>query len=293
MKNYLALVETILNTGHKKNDRTGIGTLSVFGPQLSFNLQEGFPLLTSRKINIKAIIYELLWFLKGDTNIKYLNENGVHIWDDWADEEGNLGPIYGQQWREYLYPEINFDHNHVKFIMYDPLAHFIGQISKNPNSRRLLMSNWRYEFLPVEGESYKEAIEDGRMALPPCHGNIIQAYVHDGKLSLKVYSRSQDVLIGTVFNVVTYALLTHILAHQTGLEVDQLIYTMGDTHIYLNQLEQAQELIKREPYPLPQFSFSEDLLSLTVKPFPEEYNYSDFIITNYQHHPAIKIPVNS
>ncbi len=281
MQQYLNLVKTILNTGIKKDDRTGVGTLSIFGPQLCFDLSEGLPIITTRKINIEAIIYELLWFLKGDTNVHYLNDNNIHIWDQWADENGNLGPMYGEQWR-YKPQETSYG---ISMPPIDQIDNIITQLCCLPNSRRHIIVNWDLYTLPDERFSPQENVQHGKAALSPCHGNIIQFYIANNKLSCSVYSRSQDVLIGTVFNIVLYALLTHIVSQQCNLKVGNLIYTMGDTHIYLNHLEQAQLLLTRKPYELP-------ILAVNKAKSINDYDITDFKLFNYQYHPVIKIPVN-
>ncbi|MCU6790767.1 MULTISPECIES: thymidylate synthase [Paenibacillus] len=259
MKAYLDLLRDVLDNGAQKGDRTGTGTISVFGRQMRINLQEGFPLLTTKKLHIKSIVHELLWFLSGNTNIKYLRDNGVRIWDEWADEEGNLGRVYGAQWRTWLGPNGQ---------VVDQITNVIGQIKSNPDSRRHLVSAWN----PAE--------VDG-MALPPCH-YAFQFYVANGKLSCMFQMRSIDTFLGLPFNLASYALLTHMIAQQCDLEVGDLIWTGGDTHIYLNHLEQVELQLTREPFPLP---------TLHIKRKPDsifDYTFEDFEFVSYQAHPGIK-----
>jgi len=262
LQQYLQLLEDILENGVQKNDRTGVGTLSVFGRQLRFNLQEGFPLITTKKLHIRSIIYELLWFLSGNTNVRYLQENGVTIWDEWADENGELGPVYGAQWRSWK----GADGKTV-----DQISEVIDQIKMNPNSRRLLVSAWN-------------VAELDKMKLPPCH-YAFQFYVADGKLSCMWQQRSVDTFLGLPFNIASYALLTHMIAQQCDLDVGELIFTGGDVHLYLNHLEQAKLQLTREPRPLPK---------LIIKRKPESifaYEFDDFEIVDYNPHPHIKAPV--
>lgn len=259
MKTYLTYLQTILDHGTKKIDRTGTGTLSIFGYQMRFNLQEGFPLLTTKKLHLKSIIHELLWFLSGDTNIKYLNDHGVRIWNEWADENGNLGPVYGKQWRDW---------KTTSGQSVDQINQLIQQIKTNPDSRRLIVNAWNV------GE-----IE--QMALPPCH-MFFQCYVADGKLSLQLYQRSADSFLGVPFNIASYSLLTHLVAQQCDLQVGDFIWTGGDCHIYLNHLEQVKLQLSRVPYALPQLNIKRKPASIT------DYHYDDFEILNYQAHPHIK-----
>lgn len=262
MRQYLDLLQDILENGVHKEDRTGIGTISVFGRQLRFNLQEGFPLLTTKKLHIRSIIYELLWFLSGNTNVRYLQENGVTIWDEWADENGELGPVYGAQWRSWK----GADGKTV-----DQISEVIEQIKTNPNSRRLLVSAWN-------------VAEIDKMKLPPCH-YAFQFYVANGKLSCMWQQRSVDTFLGLPFNIASYALLTHMMAQQCNLEVGELIFTGGDVHLYMNHLEQAKLQLTREPRPLPK---------LVIKRKPEsifDYQFDDFEIVDYNPHPHIKAPV--
>ncbi len=262
MKQYLELARHILDNGVEKTDRTGTGTLSVFGYQMRFNLQEGFPLVTTKKVHLRSIIYELLWFLKGDTNIKYLKDHGVSIWDEWADENGELGPVYGSQWRSWPAP----DGQHI-----DQIAKLLEQLKSKPDSRRHIVSAWN----PAEVDA---------MALPPCHA-LFQFYVADGKLSCQLYQRSCDTFLGLPFNIASYALLTHMVAQQCDLEVGDFVWTGGDTHLYSNHLEQVKLQLTREPYPLP---------TLNLKRRPDsifKYEFEDFEILDYQCHPGIKAPI--
>jgi len=262
MRQYLDYLQHILNHGVRKEDRTGTGTLSVFGYQMRFDLQEGFPLVTTKKLHLRSIIHELLWFLSGDTNIRYLHEHKVTIWDEWADENGDLGPVYGKQWRRWEGKD---------GIVVDQIAALVDQIRRNPDSRRLLVNAWN----PAEVEG---------MALPPCHYGF-QCYVAEGRLSLMWNQRSVDSFLGLPFNIASYALLTHMLAQQCDLEVGELIFTGGDCHIYSNHMEQVEEQLRREPYPLPRLVIHRRPSSIF------EYRYEDFEIVDYQHHPAIKAPV--
>lgn len=272
MQQYLNLLQTLLDTGNKKGDRTGSGTLSIFGHQLRFNLADGFPLVTTKKVHIKSIIHELLWFLNGDTNVRYLRENGVTIWDEWADENGNLGPVYGAQWRNW--PAGNGE-------TIDQIAQIVEQIKRTPNSRRMLVSAWNVADLPDESQSPQANVASGKMALAACHA-LFQFYVANGKLSCQLYQRSCDTFLGLPFNIASYALLTHMLAQQCDLDVGDFVWTGGDVHLYLNHIEQAQLQLSRQPFPLP---------TLKIKHKPDsifEYRYEDFEIVNYQSHAAIK-----
>ncbi len=262
LRNYLDLLQDILDHGEKKEDRTGTGTISVFGRQLRFDLSQGFPLMTTKKLHLKSIVHELLWFLKGDTNIQYLKENGVTIWDEWADEDGNLGPVYGSQWR-------NWEAKDGRTI--DQIANVIHQIKHNPDSRRILVSAWNVG-------------EIDKMKLPPCH-LLFQFYVANGKLSCMLTMRSVDTFLGLPFNIASYALLTHMIAQQCDLEVGEFVWSGGDVHIYSNHFEQVERQLSREPFPLPK---------LIIKRKPEsifDYTYDDFEFEGYQHHPGIKAPV--
>lgn len=263
MKQYLTLLDRILTEGVKKSDRTGTGTLSVFGHQMRFDLADGFPLLTTKKLHLKSIIYELLWFLRGDTNVKYLKDHGVSIWDEWADANGELGPVYGHQWRSW--PDY-------KGGTIDQIANVVEQIKHNPDSRRMIVSAWN-------------VAEVDRMALPPCH-TMFQFYVADGRLSLQLYQRSADTFLGVPFNIASYALLLQMMAQVTGLRPGEFIHTTGDTHLYLNHLEQARLQLSREPRPLPTMTINPDVKSIF------DFNYEDFQLENYNPWPHIKAAVS-
>jgi thymidylate synthase len=262
MKQYHDLLRHVLANGVKKEDRTGTGTLSVFGYQYRCDLREGFPLLTTKKVHTRSIIHELLWFLKGDTNISYLRENGVTIWDEWADDKGNLGPVYGKQWRSWPAP----DGRHI-----DQMQELLAQIRKNPDSRRLIVSAWNVGEIP-------------QMALPPCH-LLFQFYVAQGKLSCQLYQRSADLFLGVPFNLASYALLTHMIAQVCGLEAGDFVHTFGDVHIYTNHMEQVELQLSREPRPLPVLHLNPDANDLF------SFRYEDIRIDNYDPWPAIKAPV--
>lgn len=262
MKQYLDLLQYILDNGIEKNDRTGVGTRSVFGYQMRFDLQKGFPLVTTKKLHLRSIIYELIWFIHGDTNIKFLHDNNVSIWDEWADENGDLGPIYGKQWRRW-------EGKDGKVI--DQLSWVINEIIKNPNSRRLIVSAWN-------------VAEISEMKLPPCHV-LFQFYVVNNKLSCQLYQRSADVFLGVPFNIASYSLLTHMIAQVTGLQVGEFIHTFGDVHLYLNHIEQAKLQLSREPFPLPQLKLNPDIKNI------DDFKFEDIEIINYQAHPSIKADV--
>lgn len=259
MKQYLDLCQRVLDEGHEKSDRTGTGTVSVFGHQMRFNLQDGFPLMTTKKLHFKSIIYELLWFLKGDTNVKYLQEHGVRIWNEWADEQGDLGPVYGHQWRSW--PGKNGE-------TIDQISNVVHEIKTNPHSRRLIVTAWNPSDIP-------------NMALPPCHC-LFQFYVNDGRLSCQLYQRSADIFLGVPFNIASYALLTHMIAHVTGLKVGDFIHTFGDAHIYLNHLDQVRTQLEREPRKLPTLKIKRTVSSIF------DFNYDDFEFNDYHPYPAIK-----
>jgi thymidylate synthase len=262
MRQYLDLMNYILDNGVSKDDRTGTGTLSTFGYQMRFNLSEGFPLLTTKKLHVKSIIYELLWFLRGDTNIKYLQDHGINIWNEWADESGNLGPVYGAQWRSWK----SADGRAI-----DQISRVIEQIKSNPDSRRLIVSAWNV------GELDK-------MALLPCHA-LFQFYVANGKLSCQLYQRSADVFLGVPFNIASYALLTMMMAQVCDLQLGEFVHTLGDAHLYSNHLEQARLQLAREPYRLPRMKINPGIKSIF------EFNYEDFELTGYEAHPHIKAEV--
>lgn len=262
MKQYLDLLRHILSSGIAKEDRTGVGTVSTFGYQMRFDLEAGFPLVTTKKVHLKSVIYELLWFLRGDTNIQYLHDHGVTIWDEWADEKGDLGPVYGKQWRSWTKPDGR---------TVDQMANLVEQIKTNPDSRRLMLSAWNV------GE-----IE--RMALPPCHC-LFQFYVQKGKLSCQLYQRSADVFLGVPFNIASYSLLLVMISQVTGLKPGEFVHTFGDVHIYQNHLEQVHLQLSREPRSLPQIILNPDVKNLF------QFQYEDFKIENYNPHPAIKAPI--
>ena len=262
MKQYLDLLNKIMTEGVIKGDRTGTGTRSIFGYQMRFDLSEGFPLLTTKKVHLKSIIHELLWFLAGDTNIKYLNDNKVTIWDEWADENGNLGHIYGYQWRSWPTP----DGGHI-----DQISQLVEQIRNNPNSRRLIVSAWN-------------VADVDNMALPPCHA-MFQFYVADGRLSCQLYQRSADVFLGVPFNIASYALLTMMLAQVTGLQPGEFVHTLGDTHIYLNHTEQVKTQLERTPRALPRMRLNPDVKSIF------DFRYEDFTLEDYDPYPVIKAPI--
>ncbi|WP_062527704.1 thymidylate synthase [Demequina rhizosphaerae] len=259
---YEDLLRDVLATGTPKGDRTGTGTVSVFGRQLRYDLAQGFPLITTKRVHVRSIVGELLWFLRGDTNVRWLQERGITIWDEWADEDGELGPVYGYQWRSWPAP----DGRHI-----DQIAEVVEQIRTNPDSRRLMVSAWNPADVPS-------------MALAPCHA-MFQFYVADGRLSCQLYQRSADLFLGVPFNIASYALLTHMIAAQTGLEVGDFVWTGGDCHIYSNHIEQVELQLSREPYPYP-------TLSLATKDSLLDYDIDDVVIENYQHHPGIKAPVS-
>jgi len=262
MQQYLDLIQHIINEGAVKTDRTGTGTTSCFGYQLRFNLEQGFPLVTTKKLHLKSIIYELLWFINGDTNVRFLNDNGVSIWNEWADANGDLGPVYGKQWRSW---------EGANGKVHDQLMHVIAQIKKNPDSRRLIVSAWNV------GE-----LED--MALMPCHA-LFQFYVANGRLSCQLYQRSADVFLGVPFNIASYALLTLMVAQVCGLKPGEFIHSFGDVHLYNNHIDQARLQLTRQPFPLPQMKLNPEINEITG------FSYSDFTLENYQSHPAIKAPV--
>ncbi len=262
MKQYLDLMRTILDEGHYKADRTGTGTYSIFGYQMRFDLQKGFPLLTTKKLHLRSIIYELLWFLRGDTNIQYLHDHNVTIWDEWADENGDLGPVYGKQWRSWEAPDGR---------VIDQITSLIEQLKRNPDSRRLIVSAWN----PADVD---------QMALPPCH-TMFQFYANDGQLSCQLYQRSADVFLGVPFNIASYALLTMMVAQVCGLKAKDFVHTFGDTHIYSNHVEQAKLQLSRDPRPLPQMRINPEVKSIF------DFQYEDFTLENYDPHPHIKADV--
>jgi thymidylate synthase len=269
MKQYLDLVQHVLENGNQKGDRTGTGTKSVFGYQMRFDLSEGFPMVTTKKLHLKSIIYELLWFLKGDTNIKYLQENGVKIWDAWADENGNLGPVYGHQWRNWNSEEI------------DQIAELIKELKTNPNSRRMLVSAWNPSVLPDNSKSFSVNVANNKAALPPCHA-FFQFYVADGKLSCQLYQRSADIFLGVPFNIASYALFTMMIAQVCDLGVGEFIHTFGDAHIYNNHFEQLELQLTREPKSLPKMILNPNIKNIF------DFTLEDFTLEGYDPHPLIK-----
>ena len=269
MKQYLDLVKHVLENGNQKGDRTGTGTKSVFGYQMRFDLAEGFPIVTTKKLHLKSIIHELLWFLKGDTNIKYLKDNGVKIWDAWADENGDLGPIYGHQWRNWNSEEI------------DQIADLIKELKANPNSRRMLVSAWNPSVLPDTSISFAANVANNKAALPPCHA-FFQFYVADGKLSCQLYQRSADIFLGVPFNIASYALFTMMIAQGCDLEVGEFIHTFGDAHIYNNHFEQLELQLSRKPKKLPKMILNPAIKNIF------EFTYDDFTLENYEPHDSIK-----
>ena len=262
MQQYLNLLQHVIDKGAEKTDRTGTGTKSCFGYQMRFNLAEGFPMVTTKKLHLKSIIYELLWFLNGDTNIKYLNENGVRIWDEWADKNGDLGPVYGKQWRSW---------EGANGVVIDQISELIEQIKKTPDSRRLIVSAWNVGDLP-------------KMALMPCH-NMFQFYVADGKLSCQLYQRSADVFLGVPFNIASYALLTMMIASVCDLEYGDFVHSFGDVHLYNNHVEQANLQLSRKPFPVPTMKINKEVKDIF------SFQFSDFTLENYESHPSIKAPV--
>ncbi|MEN9434747.1 MAG: hypothetical protein RLZZ422_2336 [Pseudomonadota bacterium] len=262
MKQYLDLMRHVRDTGVTKSDRTGTGTKSVFGYQMRFNLAEGFPLVTTKKVHLKSIVYELLWFLQGSTTVRYLQEHGVSIWDEWADENGELGPVYGSQWRSWPTP----DGGHI-----DQITEVLQQLKHNPDSRRILVSAWN-------------VAQVAKMALPPCH-TMFQFYVAEGKLSCQLYQRSADIFLGVPFNIASYALLTHMMAQVCDLAVGDFVHTLGDAHLYLNHLDQVETQLSREPLPLPTLQLNPEVKDLFA------FQYNDIQVLNYQSHSAIKAPV--
>ena len=263
------LVQHVLKNGNEKGDRTGTGTKSVFGYQMRFNLSEGFPMVTTKKLHLKSIIYELLWFLKGDTNINYLTENGVKIWNSWADKNGDLGPVYGHQWRNWNSDEV------------DQITEVIHTLKNNPNSRRMLVSAWNPSVLPDTSKSFDENVANGKAALPPCHA-FFQFYVADGKLSCQLYQRSADIFLGVPFNIASYALFTEMMAQVCGYQAGEFIHTFGDAHIYNNHIEQLELQLSRECRPLPKMKLNPEITNIF------DFNFEDFTLEDYNPHPHIK-----
>lgn len=269
MRQYLELLTHVLEKGNQKTDRTGTGTISVFGPQLRFDLSEGFPMLTTKKLHLKSIVHELLWFLAGDTNIGYLNENGVKIWNSWADENGDLGPVYGAQWRNWNGEGV------------DQIAEVVHQIKTNPDNRRMIVAAWNPSVLPLSGKSFSENVALGKAALPPCHA-WFQFYVSDGKLSCQLYQRSADIFLGVPFNIASYALLTLMVAQVCDLKPGDFVHTFGDAHIYLNHLDQVKLQLSREVRLLPIMNINPDVRDIFA------FKYEDFELSGYNPHPHIK-----
>ena len=273
MKQYHDLLQHILDNGTQKGDRTGTGTISCFGYQMRFDLSEGFPLLTTKKLHLKSIIHELLWFIKGETNIAYLKENNVRIWDEWADENGDLGPVYGHQWRNWNSEGI------------DQIKDLIHQIKNNPNSRRMIVSAWNPSVLPDTSISFSENVKNGKAALPPCHA-FFQFYVSEGKLSCQLYQRSADTFLGVPFNIASYALFTMMIAQVTDLAPGDFVHTFGDVHLYNNHLDQAKEQLSRETRSLPEMRINKNIKNIT------DFSFEDFELVNYNPHPHIKAAVS-
>ena len=269
MKQYHDLIKHVLENGTIKQDRTGTGTKSVFGYQMRFDLSKGFPMVTTKKLHLKSIVYELLWFLKGDTNIKYLQENGVRIWNEWADEKGDLGPVYGYQWRNWNGDEI------------DQISEIIETIKTNPDSRRMLVSAWNPSVLPDTGKTFSDNVANGKAALPPCHA-FFQFYVANGKLSCQLYQRSADIFLGVPFNIASYALFTMMMAQACGLEAGDFIHTFGDAHIYSNHQEQIDLQLSRDLKPLPKMILNPEVKNIF------DFTFDDFTLIDYEHHPHIK-----
>jgi thymidylate synthase len=269
MQQYHDLLKHVLENGNQKGDRTGTGTKSVFGYQMRFDLSKGFPMVTTKKLHLKSIVYELLWFLKGDTNIGYLQENGVRIWNEWADDNGDLGPVYGHQWRNWNSEEI------------DQIKEVIQTLKTNPNSRRMLISAWNPSVLPDTSISFSENVANGKAALPPCHA-FFQFYVSDGKLSCQLYQRSADIFLGVPFNIASYALFTMMMAQVCGYEAGDFIHTFGDAHIYNNHMEQVDLQLSREPRPLPKMVINPEVKDIL------DFTFDDFTLVDYNPHPHIK-----
>lgn len=295
MKQYLTFLQHILDNGHRKDDRTGTGTISTFGYQMRFNLADGFPIVTTKKIHMKSVIHELLWFLSGNTNVRYLQENGVSIWNEWADDNGDLGPVYGKMWREwpnYTIQEktvtLDGKEQTVQLVVennpIDQITGVMDEIRRNPDSRRLIVSGWNPALLPDTAIAPKENATLGRQALPPCH-TMWQLYVQNGKLSCQLYARSQDAFLGTPFNISSYSLLTMMIAQVLDLEVGEYIHTVGDAHIYTNHMDQVREQLSRDVKALPRMILNPDVKDLF------SFQYGDFTLEGYDCHPAIKAPI--
>ncbi len=276
MKQYLDLMRHVRQHGTRKEDRTGTGTLSIFGYQTRFDLSRGFPVVTTKRLHLRSIIHELLWFLNGDTNVGYLHDNKVTIWDEWADDKGDLGPIYGYQWRSWPSP----GGQHI-----DQISQVLEQLKQNPDSRRIIVSAWNVADLPDETISPQDNVRNNKMALAPCHA-FFQFYVADGRLSCQLYQRSADIFLGVPFNIASYALLTMMMAQVSGFQPGDLVYTLGDAHLYLNHLEQADKQLARKPYPLPTMKINPAIDNLF------DFRFEDFELVDYQYHPHIKAPVS-
>ncbi len=275
MQNYLNLLQDILDRGSRKSDRTGTGTISLFGYQMRFDLSQGFPAVTTKKLHLKSIVHELLWFLSGDTNTRYLQDNGVTIWDEWATDEGELGPVYGSQWRNWITPDGR---------QIDQVTQLLSNLKTRPNSRRHIVSAWNPAVLPDESRSPRENVAAGLQALPPCH-TMFQFHVANGSLSCQMYQRSADVFLGVPFNIASYALLTMMIAQVTGLEPGDFVLALGDAHIYLNHMDQVQTQLSRKPLPLPVMKLNPARKDLF------DFCYEDFELVNYRCHPAIRAPI--
>ncbi len=275
MKQYLDLMRHVRDSGTQKGDRTGTGTTSVFGYQMRFDLSEGFPLVTTKKLHLRSIIHELLWFLRGETSLDYLHRHKVTIWDEWADENGELGPVYGRQWRSWPTP----DGRHI-----DQISEVIDLLKTNPNSRRIIVSAWNVSELPDESISPQENVKQGRMALAPCHA-FFQFYVADGKLSCQLYQRSADIFLGVPFNIASYALLTMMVAQVTGLQLGEFIHTLGDAHLYSNHMEQVELQLSRKPFALPTMKLNPAIDNIF------DFGFEDFELLDYECHPGIKAPI--
>ncbi|RZP00099.1 MAG: thymidylate synthase [Flavobacteriales bacterium] len=269
MKQYLDLVKEVLENGNQKGDRTGTGTKSIFGHQLRFDLSKGFPMITTKKLHLKSIIHELLWFINGDTNISYLNENGVKIWNEWANKDGDLGPVYGYQWRNWNGDEI------------DQIKELISTLKNNPNSRRMLVSAWNPSVLPDTSKTFEENVANGKAALPPCHA-FFQFYVNNGKLSCQLYQRSADVFLGVPFNIASYALFTMMIAQVCGYQAGDFVHTFGDAHIYNNHIDQVKLQLSRDTRPLPKMEINPEIKSIF------DFKFEDFTLVDYDPHPHIK-----
>jgi len=275
VKQYLDLMRHVRDKGTVKGDRTGTGTTSVFGYQMRFDLAQGFPLVSTKKLHLRSIIYELLWFLQGDTNTRYLKDNGVSIWDEWATQQGELGPVYGQQWRSWPAPDGQ---------KIDQISQIVNQLKHNPDSRRIIVSAWNVAELPDESVSPQQNVQQGRMALAPCHA-FFQFYVADGKLSCQLYQRSADIFIGIPFNIASYALLTMMVAQVTGLQPGEFIHTLGDAHLYSNHMQQVEQQLARLPYSLPTLNINPEISDIFA------FQFDDFELLGYEYHPHIKAPI--